>query len=544
MVRLRAFAWTLAVIVIGAFPAVASAGVAPGPIGGLDCNGLSPVQAPAHTFAACADPRGAAADGYRGEDNNHYIGHDEPSVRFISDAPGSGNDVTFVERLGTDPAHLPTVSTPGRDYTHYFELTIAPWMSLDVCDPNSTPMRPCKPNSDSNAPDPNVVGSGAGAAFVELQFYAPGFGPFADNISCDNTHWCSALTIDSLECSPDGSSCNDNCFEPVNFAFIQRNGVPTGPPSPQLSDLSSSTPNAHTLMMNPGDTIVIHMFDTPLLGGGHALEASERDLTTGQSGYMIASAANGFMTTDPVSCDGTLFNFEPEYSSAAANNILPWGDGPYMLDNQYEIGHFEPCSKVTQPQTIALSDTVSDTFWTNCKGPYDRGKEDPTLEPDDSPCYPFGDTHGGLAPPNLVTGCPVFFDAIGDLDYDGTSYYADWPTSSQPGLFPGTMPQAQPTTRGRAYPQIQFETDLAATESTCDLSSGAGCTVPPPGPGNFYPYWTLVQDRQLGCTWQFGNAGRTGNSFGGDAQYGPVTFNPPGAFTSRIQRNPNCFEQR
>jgi hypothetical protein len=81
-------------------------------------------------------------------------------------------------------------------------------------------------------------------------------------------------------------------------------------------------------MMNPGDTIVVHTFDAPLRGGGHALEASERDLTTGQSGYVIASAANGFMNTDPNTCEGTPFNFEPEYSSAAANNLIPWGDGP------------------------------------------------------------------------------------------------------------------------------------------------------------------------------------------------------------------------
>jgi hypothetical protein len=284
MKRPRAHAWALAVLVIGAFPAVASARVAPKSIGGLDCNGLSPIQAPAHPSAACADPRGPAEDGNRAEDNDRYIGHDEPAVRFISNAPGSGNDVTFVERLGTDPRRLPTVDNPGHDVTHYFELTIAPWMSLDVCDPNSTPMRRCKPNSDSNAPDPTIPGSGAGAAFVELQFYAPGFAPFADAISCDNSHWCSALNIDSLECSPDGSTCNDKCFEPVNFAFIQRDGVPTGPPSPQLSDLATETPNSRTLLMNPGDTIVVHMFDVPLRGGGHALEASERDLTTGQSG--------------------------------------------------------------------------------------------------------------------------------------------------------------------------------------------------------------------------------------------------------------------
>ena len=146
--------------------------------------------------------------------------------------------------------------------THHFELSIAPWFSMSLCDPNSAPMRPCKPESDTNAP--SAGNPGAGGAFLELQFYAPGFAPFADNISCDNTHWCSALNIDSLECNANGADCNNDCPEPVNFAFIQTNGVPTGPPSPQLSNLDTFTPNAHTLMMNPGDVIEVHMFDVAL----------------------------------------------------------------------------------------------------------------------------------------------------------------------------------------------------------------------------------------------------------------------------------------
>ena len=197
------------------------------------------------------------------------------------------------------------MSSPGHDYTHYFELTVAPWMSLTVCDPNSTPQLPCTPESDANAPRGSYPG--AGAAFVELQFYPPGFAPFADSISCDNAHWCSALTIDSLECGSDGNTCNPACEEPANFAFIQNDGVPTGPPSPQLSDFSSFTPNARTLLMNPGDTIVIHMFNARLPGGGHALEAYEYDATTHRSGFMIASAANGFMTTSQADCSGTAF---------------------------------------------------------------------------------------------------------------------------------------------------------------------------------------------------------------------------------------------
>ena len=55
-----------------------------------------------------------------------------------------------------------------------------------------------------------------------------------------------------------------------------------------------------------------------------------------------------------------------------------------------------------------------------------------------------------LAPPNLVTGCDVFFDAVGDLDYDGTSYCADWPTSTTPNRWPSTFQQLSPTSRGHA----------------------------------------------------------------------------------------------
>ena len=538
MGRVRACAWVLTVLVIGGLPAVAQAAATPNPVGELDCNGLSPIQASAHPTAACADPRGTW-DG-RFYEHGHYIGHDEPSVRYISNTPGSGADVTYVERLGKDPAQLPTVRKPGGDVTHFFELSVAPWFSMAQCDPNSSPLTPCTPVSDTNAPTASFPGGGN--AFMELQFYPPGFAPFQDSISCDNTHWCSALNIDSLECNADLSTCNGNCEEPVNFAFIQRNGVPTGAPNPQDADLSTFTQNAETLLMNPGDTIVVHMFDAKLKGGGRALEVTEDDVTSRTSGFMIASAVNGFMNTSPTdpSCPGTPFNFEPEYSSAAANNIIPWGFGAYNINSEYEVGHFEPCTSLTGPNT-----STGDTYWTNCVGPYETQAEDPDLEPDDSPCYPFGDTHGGTTPPNLVTGCDVFFDAIGDLDYDGTSYWADWPTSAYPSRFPGAIAQAQPTTgRGTPYPKIQFVTDLSATEEGCDVTSGDGCVMPPPGPGNFYPYWTLARDPELGCTWQFGNAGRTGQSFGKDAQWGSVTPTSIGAFQSAILPNPSCFSQR
>src|SRR5215469_2260333 len=151
----------------------AGVGVRPNAVGELDCNGLSPVQHPAKPAIQCIDPRGS--DEGRFEDNGHYIGHDEPSVRFLSAQPGSGANTTLTERLPVEPAALPTASHPGSDVTHTFELTIAPWLSTTVCDPNSTPNLPCTPESDANAPTDTYPG--AGAAFVELQFYPPGFAP-------------------------------------------------------------------------------------------------------------------------------------------------------------------------------------------------------------------------------------------------------------------------------------------------------------------------------------------------------------------------------
>jgi hypothetical protein len=85
--------------------------------------------------------------------------------------------------------------------------------------------------------------------------------------------------------------CNQNCTEPRNFAFVQTNGVPPGPPSPQESDDSTLTPNRQTLLLNPGDLISIHLFDARI-PGGHALEAGETDLSTGHSGFMIASRSS------------------------------------------------------------------------------------------------------------------------------------------------------------------------------------------------------------------------------------------------------------
>ena len=140
-----------------------------------------------------------------------------------------------------------------------------------------------------------------------------------------------------------------NCEEPINFAFIQRNGVPTGPPSPQDADTSTYVNNSETLLMNPGDKITFHMSDAPAPGGGDAFEVVMDDLTTHQSGFMQASAANGFQTTSMADCSGTPFNFQPEYNTAKAGNINPWGADQVNISTEFETGHWEACTSLSDP---------------------------------------------------------------------------------------------------------------------------------------------------------------------------------------------------
>jgi hypothetical protein len=550
---LSAVALLLGVAWTSGLPAAASvaspAKYVPNSRGELDCNGFSPVQKPLKLFN-CTDIHGIPGKGNanawdgRFYDNGHYIGHDEPDTNFLSSAPGSGNNVNWTITLGRDPAATPTATHPGHDVSNWFELSPAPWFSMNMCDPGSFPLTSCTPKSDSNAPTclyaTCTSGLGGGSAFMEMQFYPPGNAPFPDSESCDNTHWCAALTIDSLECTPDFTSCNTNCEEPINFAFIQRNGVPTGPPSPQDADTSSLTPNGETLLMNQGDTVTFHMFDAPAPGGGDAFEVFMSDLTTHQSGFMQASAANGFMSTSIADCSGTPFNFQPAYNTAKVNNIVPWGAGTEVISTEFETGHWEPCTSLSDPiSPNPLDPNDTGPLYNQCNGPYEDATtaDANTPETGDALCYPAGDTHPGFdgvgtsTPPNRMTGCQANLFQNGDLDFDGSPYWTEWPTSLTPNIYPSSFLESFPTTNGQPYSQFFFQTDVALSESTCGPQSGgtgtlSGCTVPPQGPGGFYPYWSQVQ-KGGSCWLLFGNVS-AGSTFGKDAQYGTNQFNTLG----------------
>src|SRR6202011_1183166 len=87
-----------------------------------------------------------------------------------------------------------------------------------------------------------------------------------------------------VETAMDNGQLNPNCTETTNFAFIQRDGIPTGPPGPDTMNNASATPNSQTLLMNQGDRLRITIKDVPGNVNGGVMTMIE-DLTTGQSGF-------------------------------------------------------------------------------------------------------------------------------------------------------------------------------------------------------------------------------------------------------------------
>jgi hypothetical protein len=554
--------------------AVTAGTIAPNPANELDCNGHSGKYVTVRPVAAtCVDPvKVLNGKRFRFEDNEHYIGHDEPSVKFISHTPGSGNTMSYLTRIPVDPKASPT---PSGSVTNYGELSVAPWFGLPMCDSLSFPQGNCTPDSDSN--NPNVAGS----AFMELQVYPPGYTPFVDSMSCSATQWCAALNIDSLECNASGT-CNNNCIEPVNFAYLQTNGVPAGPPNPQQTNVSTFTPNANTLKINGGDVLRVSISDPP-----QGFTTTIRDLTTHQTGTMTASAANGFSDTNMSDCSGVPHTWHAEYSTAAQQNQVPWAalEGGVLM--QQEIGHAEVCNSVKNQHPFTFtggSQTYTDpkdfdTCVGGTEGPNATGEgpcdatgicQNATTQGPNGPvACPTNDSNSGAlcefadgscfqkgARTATVNGAPVTEVSAanfclagrfqnGDLDFDGTSYQSfTWPdgTSNHPTAFDYVGPfQAN----GNPYPQIQFETDVGGSENLCVISTGANCTVPPLG-SKFYPFWSLspkpapLGSHQTVCVWNFGNVlPNTFKTFGKDAQYGtPDVARFAGTIISAVQPNP------
>jgi hypothetical protein len=379
---------------------------------------------------------------------------------------------------------------------------------------------------------------------MELQFDGPGYVPQFEGFGCDATHYCAVLTIDSrTEDQNNGApgttgtentaACNNYILggpEPINWAWVTKSGRSQAPANPLFTGTSDDpnfaavNPNlSEDLLMNPGDRILVHMHDTPA-----GFQVNLVDLTTGQTGSITASIANGFghilYTPNSSTCQEAPYAFHPEYSTADVRGNT-WSIHTYNVAMSDEIGHFENC--------LAIDANF------NCTDP---GFQDSStgLDEDDGNSFCVPGTDSSLV---MIDGC---FSP--DEDFDGQSYRLDWPgTSPNPfvdrAFHPTPVLFTSPVTGlARNYSTIAFETDLPDLESNisqdnppfCDQATGAGCVVPPDGAA-FYPFFTTTI-RNGTCTWQEGGnfIPGTTNHFGGSAraEFGQllrVDFPVPGA---------------
>jgi hypothetical protein len=504
-------------------------------------------------FFRCDDPSGILCAEQRENPGGkaYYVGHDEPSLLFYSSIPGAGFNNTYRITLPKEPPMLP--KQDGSGGTWNFQLHPAFWFGMAMCDdqgnpnPGGAPGRPnipCTPDSDSNifdSPNPaasDYIGNHPGTAFMEMQFYPPGW--FFSNsgvIDADSaTKWTAALNIDSFQSNDNtGQGNNAACAkitggEYVNFAYIQTDGVPFPPGSPSPLGPFVST-NDKTLRMNGGDELIVTIADT-----ASGLKVTVQDLTTGQSGFMVASGANGFASVlwDPNgdNCDFATHNlahdFHPAYATSSEHTRVPGAAHSYNIAFSDEVGHFEYCSSVTKEGGACTSLQGDDKK--NGAGD-DIGCFDPGF------AAAFGLLHLG--------GC-----TFSDEDFDGVPYRNNtWPGSfkspaqdalfhAQPVIFSSPLLADRSGHVGN-FSRVAFETDLPrvefATTPPCqrhlanpaDKNPGQGCVNPPKGAA-FYPFYSTRLD-QNGCQWQEGGPFIPGtlDDFGGSSQaeFGPILAN-------------------
>jgi hypothetical protein len=488
-----------------------------------------------------------------------YIGHDEPSLLFYSGKAGAGNENTYNLRLPREPKVMPRQDGGGGTWNIQIRPTF--WLGMAMCDDESAPnpdwsgstypsTTHCVRDSDSNiffGTDPadanTYVGAHPGIAFMEMQFYPPGWVKWPVGNSCAARQWCAALNIDSLsEDMNQNVVNNDDCLntagiEPVNFAFLTPSGKAATSADPLNNDRFTPPPN--TYMMGSGDRIRVHMFDTR---AGFTVRI--KDLTTGTHGAMVASAANGFASVDfepaASTCSLTPHAFHPAYRTSSPRTTVPWAAHSYNVAFSDEIGHWEYCDKVNLDAILSCAKPSG--FDTN-------SAEDPAN--DNNYCLPVPGIPSTRSTLLKVTGCMGFL-GTSDLDFDGVSYDDHaWPGSTSnarvdAAIAPRPIRFTSPTfSGGTNYARVAFEADLPRIEdfrpdspfggvrfncqrfiqNPADPNPGAHCVKPPPQ-SRFYPTYSTANIKG-NCRWQLGGPylPHTVNRFGGIAEWGPLLVN-------------------
>jgi hypothetical protein len=347
------------------------------------------------------------------------------------------------------------------------------------------------------------------------------------------------MNIFSLAEDPvNGTTLNSTCtakvgsIEYFNFAFLSKDGRTTAAANPVDATTATFTPDlGRDLLMNSGDNLSVSLGDTP-----DGLRAVINDRTTGQTGSMTASAANGFgqVQYDPTgtSCVDVPYNFHPMYSTSSEQTRVIWAAHSYNISFTSEIGHFENCTGPNPiPATPFGLDAAGNPVTCPAGNSEGFGSNTSPTDGDDDFCFP-----GSEALRIHINGCTDT-----NAGFDSLGYQPVWPDGNtalhpQPVLF--SSPRTGPGDRVN-YSRVAFEANLPRIEvPTCNRATGAGCTLIPitdkGTPAAFYPFFSAFQDGVQneqgngGCRWGFGNVlpGATTN-FGRNAQYGsplPLTY--------------------
>ncbi len=508
------------------------------------------------------------ADPWTWNGYTYTSGHDEPSALFYSTVPGSGNSNQYRLTLPTDPVAAPLQNGTGSTWN--FQLHPAFWFGMALCDDQDAPNPgvACPPDSDknifksTNPKSADYLGLTPGTAFMEMQFYPPGWGP----VSCTDANgnqdgkWCAAMTIDSVQSNSNtGAANNAACNgllgpEPVNYAIITKSGVPVAPARPDTGFGNQAVVTSNTLEFSNGDNLVVDMHDTAA-----GFQVVIHDLTTGESGSMTASVANGFghalFQPTASSCSLVDYAYHPMYSTSGPDTRVLWAAHSYNVAFSDEIGHFEYCNSVT-------------SFGGSCSASSFPNPTDPTRDSDDRGCFPYPVVSPAGATISSLTGCLAT-----DVDFDGPEYQnGTWPGStgavasnvSTPIQFSSPLFTGPGASGLRNYQKVAFETDLPRIEGTdssttnncqrhvsnpADPSPGSGCVNPPLGPGGvstFYPIFSTTTAPDGSCIWQEGGANIPGttNTFGGTstAEYGGLLLSNYPAVGFTVTQRYNNFQ--
>lgn len=292
-----------------------------------------------------------------------------------------------------------------------------------------------------------------------------------------------------------------------NFAFVTLDDKPTGPPNPLAATSATFTPNSDVLMMNQGDRIGVTIKDSP-----QGLNVLLHDRSTGRTGSMTASAANGFaqmvFAPDPsTECASTPYTFRPVYSTSSIQTRASWTAFPYNIAWSDETGHFQYCSQ---------SDPATD----QCTGTEAQPGDQSAPDSDDFGCFP-----ASAATLDPVGGC-----IASNYGFDGPPYLDDWPNGSKnrptPILFSSPLTGEHFNinyAQNALVAPLPFD-EFGGGNQPCDIFARTGCTKLPVTdqgtPAQLYPcfYTTKVN----GCSWGEDTdvPGLTVNDFGKLDQYG------------------------